>query len=416
VADTTAIASPVVVERWPSEIPLLIISVLAAAALWLLAVVTIVPIVYAVLLALFFFVGQLIFVGHVRGSAVRVGPDQLPAVHESVTRIAAAFGMQTAPETYVMQAGGSLNAVAMRFFRSNMVVLFSDLLDACGDDGPARDMIVGHELGHIRAGHLRWRLALLPAWFVPFLGTALSRAREYTCDRYGIAAAGHTRGAVLGLTILAAGGVHGRKVDPSAFARQRESINTGWMVLAEWLASHPPLAKRLAAIAPSLAPEPINVTIGYGRAVGIVVLALLPFIATSIVALAFLPKWLAQITPPAARQQAARQHQAPSASEGIYRTDAHLRQMAAVIDGWARKGEELPWDSDDLHRRWVASNEAGPEPLDPFDGSPYGYEQRGNIYRLWGVGPDGEAWTDDDLIYDSRTKTLGTRSQRAGRR
>jgi Zn-dependent protease with chaperone function len=414
VADTTAVAPPVVlVERWPTEIPLLILSALAAAALWILAAVTIIPLVYAALLALFFFVGHLVFVGHVRGSAVRVGPDQLPAVHDSVTRIAAAFGLGKPPEAYVMQAGGSLNALATRLFRSNVVVLFSDLLDACGDDAAARDMIVGHELGHIRAGHLRWHWALLPAWFVPFLGAALSRAREYTCDRYGLAAAGDTRGAILGLTILAAGGAHGRRVDTAAFARQRHSLNTGWMVLAEWLASHPPLAKRLVAIAPSLAPEPINLTVGYGRAVGILLLASLPFVAASAVGLAMLPKWLARMTPPGAGPQVAGQHQAPPAHEGIFRTDANLRQMAAVIEGWRRAGEELPWDSDDLHRRWSASREAGPEPLDPFDGNPYAYEQRGTSYRLWGVGPDGEAWTDDDLIYDSRTRTLGARSQRA---
>jgi hypothetical protein len=45
----------------------------------------------------------------------------------------------------------------------------------------------------------------MPAMFIPFVGGALSRARDYTCDRYGRAAAGDEEGALLGLTILAAG-------------------------------------------------------------------------------------------------------------------------------------------------------------------------------------------------------------------
>jgi len=413
VAETTAVAPPVLVERWPTEIPLLVIAAVASAALWLLAAITIIPFVYAVVLGVFFFVGRLVFVGHVRGNAVKVGPEQLPLVHESVTRIALGFGMDKAPEAYVMQAGGSLNALAMRLFGSNLVVLFSDLLEACGDDAGARDMIVGHELGHIHAGHLRWQWALLPAWLVPFLGTALSRAREYTCDRYGLAAAGSPPAALLGLSILAAGASHGRRVDAVSFARQRETLNTGWMVLAEWLSTHPPLAKRMVAAVPALDVASVNYAVGYRRALGILLLVSLPFVAAFAAGLAMLPKWLASVAPPAARQQAAGQRERPPAREGIYRTDANLRQIAAVIEGWRGLGQEIPWDSNDLHERWIASKTAGPEPLDPFDGERYGYEQRGNSYRLWSVGPDGEAWTGDDLIYDSRTKTVGTRSQRA---
>ena len=100
------------------------------------------------------------------------------------------MGMARVPEVYVMQAGGTLNALASKFMRANIVVLFSELIEACDDDTGARDMIIAHELGHLHAGHLRWTWFLLPGSMVPFLGTALSRAREYTCDRYGAAGLG----------------------------------------------------------------------------------------------------------------------------------------------------------------------------------------------------------------------------------
>jgi Zn-dependent protease with chaperone function len=125
-----------------------------------------------------------------------------------VERVARRIGLDETPDTYLMQSGGALNAFATRFLGLDLVVLYADLLDACGDNAAARDMIIAHELGHVRAGHLKGHWFLLPAMLVPFLGTALSRAREYTCDRYGAAGAGDREGALLGLTILAAGGKH----------------------------------------------------------------------------------------------------------------------------------------------------------------------------------------------------------------
>src|SRR3972149_710473 len=178
--------SQIRIDRWPSEGPLLFIAAVVSLGVWVLAAVTIIGLAYAVLLGMFFFLAHVIFVAHVRGSGVRVGPEQFPDLDASIRSLARRMELQPVPEVFVMQAGGSLNAFAAKFLRSNIVVLFSALLDACGDDTGARDMIISHELGHIRAGHLRWAWFLLPGSGVPFLGTALSRAREYTCDGIGV--------------------------------------------------------------------------------------------------------------------------------------------------------------------------------------------------------------------------------------
>ena len=69
------------------------------------------------------------------------------------------------------------------------------------------------------------------------MGKALSRAREYTCDRYRLAAAGNLDGALTGLTILAAGPKHGPRVNRQACRGQRKEMNTGWMTLAQWLST-----------------------------------------------------------------------------------------------------------------------------------------------------------------------------------
>ena len=108
----------------------------------------------------------------------------------------------------MLQTGGALNALATKLFGSNLIVLYSDLVEACDENEAALDMIVAHELGHIKAGHLRFMWFLLPGMMVPFLGTAYSRAREFTCDRYGFSGAGGGDGALRGLAILSAGAKH----------------------------------------------------------------------------------------------------------------------------------------------------------------------------------------------------------------
>src|SRR5262249_49658713 len=77
-------------------------------------------------------------------------------------------------------------------------------------------------------------------------------AREYTCDRYGCAASGSREGALLGVSILAAGGRYGPHVNRSALARQRRDLRGALMLVGEWLGSHPPLAKRVWALWPDL--------------------------------------------------------------------------------------------------------------------------------------------------------------------
>src|SRR5205085_8706928 len=131
--------SPIVVQPWPSEQPLFALAGLVAVGLWVLIVFTVIPLVYAVFLGLFFGLMRLGFIAHVRGSAVRLGPEQFPELHGTVERLVGRMGMAKVPETYLMQAGGSLNAFATRFFGADIIVLFSDLLEACGDNTAARD-------------------------------------------------------------------------------------------------------------------------------------------------------------------------------------------------------------------------------------------------------------------------------------
>jgi Zn-dependent protease with chaperone function len=438
-AGTSAAAeAPITVDRWPSEIPLLVITGLVSLGVWLLAAVSIIGLAYAAVLGAFFFVAHAAFVAHVRGSAVKLGPDQFPELHAAVESLANRMGMKRIPEVYVMQAGGSLNALASKFMRANIVVLFSDLLEACGDDTAARDMIIAHELGHLHAGHLRWTWFLLPGSFVPFLGTALSRAREYTCDRYGLAGAGRRSSAVTGLAILAAGGKYGAKVNVEALVRQRENLNTGWMKIGEWLSTHPPLVSRIAALDPALDALSERSASGTVRGLGIVGAAVaapiaLVFVGTMMIAgaagllgsklttdvAASENPEMAELSSVIAEMQRERQQRpsnalAASASSPAPSTSVDFDKEMAAIQ--ARMGLEtlanvvelektngtIPMDVDALYGKVAERHPDQPDPRDPYDGQRFGYQLRGNEYVLWSVGPDKQSGTADDVVKSSR--------------
>jgi len=398
-------AGHVMIERWPTERLLLVLVGLASLAIWILLAVSIIGLAYVVAIAMLLFLTHLVFVAHVRGSGVRLGPDQFPDLHRRVEELSTRLGMRRSPEAYIIQAGGALNALATTFLRSEIVVLFSDLLDACGESESARDMIIGHEIGHLRAGHLKWKWFLLPGMLVPFLGTAYSRAREYTCDRYGATLCGDRGGALLGMSILAAGGAHGRKVNTGAFARQQESLNTGWMTVGAWLSTHPPISQRISAIEPDLAVGlPLQVR-GRLRALIILVVAVtIPMLGAAFFAKHFLPIIRNAMT--AAEGGWVPEPAGPPVVEDVEgaraETLSSMEIMAGAIERYRRDNGRLPADTTALYDAWLHANPGKNEPLDAFDGERLGYQVDKAGWWLWSTGPDGRSGTDDDIWYDER--------------
>jgi Zn-dependent protease with chaperone function len=244
--------------RSPKERPLFVVGVVVSSLVWLVLVVTIVGLLYGLAIGLFVALAQALFLAQVRGNGLRVSERQLPELHARIRAASATLGLPRAPEVYVLQAGGALNAFAVRFFSRRFVILLSDVVDACHDPRQL-DFIVGHELAHHAAGHLAWKVFLLPYRLVPLLGAAYSRACEYTCDRAGASVAGETEQAMRGLMILAAGGRIAAGASLQAFAEQAKETGDFWMAVYELGASHPYVCKRVAAlgewVAPGTAPE-----------------------------------------------------------------------------------------------------------------------------------------------------------------
>ena len=404
ITDQVAEPEPIRVKRWPTERPLFLLNAIVAAGLWLVFLVAApTMLAWAAMIIGYLAVMHVSMIAHVRGSAVRLGPDQFPELHAHVEQLARRIGLRRMPEVYLMQQDGAINAFATRFLRSQIVVLLADLLDACGDNDRARDMIIGHELGHIRAGHTFGHWLMLPAAFIPFVGGALSRAREYTCDRYGRAAAGDEESALLGLTILAAGRRFAPHVNRAALARQHQQIAGGWMIVGEWLGTHPPLSKRLMALAPQLAPAPSTVRLRRARPV---FAAIVVFLVGGL----SMGRWL-----PSLRGQA-RVTTAADPGKGTAQAKKDLDQLRAFIEADLRAGRQLPWDVWELYGRWADVHGKDSGPTDPFSGYWYDYDQRGGAYRLWSTGPDATNRTSDDIVFDSRTARASRVSSKTSRR
>ena len=405
-------ASPAQVAAWPTEKPLFVLILLLSLGMWAVLAISIIGLAYVALIGLFLFFVHLAFVTHLRGSAVRLGPEQFPELHARVQELARAAGLTREPEAYLLESGGNLNAMATKFFRGRMIVLFSDLLDACGDDLAARDMVIGHEIGHLKAGHLDHLLLTGPGRLMPFLGSAYSRACERTCDRWGAALCGDPAGAVRGLAILAAGGTHAKRMNLAAYVAQRRDLDTGLMTLGSWRSAYPPLSERVELLAPALgASLPAN-TQGPQRAAGIlallIVLPTVAFVAAGAVWVMAMAKIggmggrsdLAALRDAVDAAPAPRVVEPAAVNAARLQVAGDLEAIAAVLREHHAATGELPEYESELGVLWARYRSDLDFPSDPFTGESYNWVlTEGPTGLLYSAGPDGETATDDDIDY-----------------
>ncbi len=202
------------------------------------------------LLALLLLVPTLIVIretqrASVRGTAVQLSASQFGELFETADEYAIRAGLRRRPQIYLINGNGALNAFAAQATGHDYVVLSNELFVNLYDSN--RDglrFILGHELGHIRYGHvsLWYQLAVAYSSRIPLLGPALSRLREYSCDRMGayLSPAGAT-----GLVLLASGRYTERDIDLPELVRQGRRLRGFWVGLAQLPRSHPFTVRRL---------------------------------------------------------------------------------------------------------------------------------------------------------------------------
>jgi Zn-dependent protease with chaperone function len=242
--------------RSEKEVPLFILGIIFSSLSWLLLIVSIIGLIYGSMVLVFVLIAHALHLAHVQGNGLKISERQLPDLYERVKVAAEKLGLAHVPDIYVLQSGGILNAFATKLLSRRFVIIYSELADNCADSRQL-DFVVGHELGHLAAGHLTWMFFLLPFRLVPWLGPAYSRACEYTCDRAGLAVVGGLEPSLRGLCVLAAGRLAGR-ADLQAFSDQRSTSGGFWMSIFELVSTHPFLCKRAAALQEFAAPGTVK--------------------------------------------------------------------------------------------------------------------------------------------------------------
>ncbi|WP_446226254.1 M48 family metallopeptidase [Nocardia sp. IBHARD005] len=269
--------------RHPWEIPLLIVVIMITAVAYLLALLLMTvelftdpvvdekgveqtgSIVTSPYVLLLLFAPVLLWAGRglnyaaQRANGVKMSPTQFPEGFRMVQEAAARFGMHKAPDAYVILGNGQINAFASGHGFRRFVVVYSDLFEIGGaarePDGLA--FIIGHEVGHIAAGHVSyWRqLGMFVAPWLPLLGSSLIRAQEYTADNHGFCF--RPPGAAGAMATLAAGKYLNTDVGVDEMADRAVLERGGFIWLVNAMASHPVLTWRMWALRDRSRPGPM---------------------------------------------------------------------------------------------------------------------------------------------------------------
>ena len=206
-------------------------------------------VLYAVLFGLFLLISSAAYRASAFGNMILLGPNQFPELHAMVVAGSNELGLGKPPKTFLYNSNGLFNAFARRLLGGRYVFLTSALVEADSDEQIR--FVIGHEIGHHAAGHLNpWlNFAKLPAHLVPFLMSAHSRSREYSCDSIGAYLSNDLAASRGALQMLGCGC---RRLNGSmnceAFMAQEDLVPPVFGFLTEIFRSHPRLTRRVAAI------------------------------------------------------------------------------------------------------------------------------------------------------------------------
>jgi Zn-dependent protease with chaperone function len=177
-----------------------------------------------------------------KGSAIEVGPDQFPELHECAVKLATRLGLKQPPAIYIVE-NRVLNAVAMRIGSRQVIALMDDVVDACLRSGDPRTIgfILAHEMAHHALGHTSRVQAYLAINY-----KKLSRLNEFTSDAVARALVGEPQIAAQALMLLLTGPQLIPYVNIAALLCQAKEVDSDKnSVRAEKRLSHPLLLRRL---------------------------------------------------------------------------------------------------------------------------------------------------------------------------
>ena len=186
-----------------------------------------------------------------RANSVRITEKNFPEVYAVVEDYARRLGMKKTPKVYLTQQSGVLNAMSSFILRRQYVVIMADLFEVAyreHHDLESIKFIIAHEMSHIRLGHatFSYNISILFANYIPILSSALSRAREYSCDRV----AQHLVGVsgVEPMLALIVGKHLYKKIDVEDYVQHCRETRGFFVFVLNMLSTHPIMPKRIQAL------------------------------------------------------------------------------------------------------------------------------------------------------------------------
>ncbi len=186
-----------------------------------------------------------------RANAIRITEKNFPEIYQVIEDYSKRLGMKKTPKVYLTQENGLMNAFATFILRRQYIVLLTDLFEVAyleHHDLESIKFIIGHEMTHIRLRHATflYQISILFANYVPIIGQALSRAREYSCDRV----AQHLTGVsgVEPMLALVVGKHLYKKVDVEDYVKHCHETRGFFIFIYNLLSSHPIMPKRIQAL------------------------------------------------------------------------------------------------------------------------------------------------------------------------
>ncbi|MCD8445693.1 M48 family metallopeptidase [Tenacibaculum finnmarkense] len=209
--------------------------------------------IWGAFIAFGLWISGLYFKAVIYGDSVKVSPSQFPEIYDIIIEQSNKLNLTNIPEVFIYNGSGLVNAFAVKFLSAKYVILMSDLVDLSLKRGKIKElsMIIGHELGHHAAGHTSFLKGLLikPANFVPFLGSAYSRACEFTADRIGFTLTEDLSASENALVALALGSESlANDTNIEAFILQEKEIPDFMGFIHKIYSTHPRMTKRVIEI------------------------------------------------------------------------------------------------------------------------------------------------------------------------
>jgi Zn-dependent protease with chaperone function len=184
------------------------------------------------------------------GNSVKVSEAQYPEIHRAVRLACGYIDLKPYPTVFVLSGNGLLEIfVAKRFSKKGLLIFTSELVDNLLDSGDSRQlmMLIGRQLGHIKAGHFKgWFFKDVIGAFTFVINLAWWRRCHYTADRVGFLVAGNLEASRRALLTLTVGKKLAQATRMEALQEQEDDLDSSFFAwLSQVLQRYPFIIRRI---------------------------------------------------------------------------------------------------------------------------------------------------------------------------